>query len=237
MLLNIIIGLLLLLAKPVYANLEIFHTCGVDDKVFVGDYDDRFEVSYDWVMEHKDPVVEIEGCTGTLITENLVITAGHCHQVKEGTEVKFFYENGDTPDVYQVKKVLESDRYPDYKIVSITGNPGVTPQKIDCGATDDLQKGDEVYIIGHPRRKPKMISAGALKMLTQSSLGYLADTSNGTSGAGVLNRDGFLIGIHAWGSCLDKENYRGYNGGNLIKRILKDSPILQRICQKNITPQ
>ena len=139
--LNLILSLLILLAEPVY-GVETFHTCGVDDKVFVGEYDGRFEVDYDWVMDHKNSVVEIEGCSGTLIADDLVITAAHCPQVRKGATVQFNYEVDETPDIFHVEKVLEKGRYLDYKIFRVSGNPGVTPQKIAC--VDDLQIGEEV---------------------------------------------------------------------------------------------
>jgi V8-like Glu-specific endopeptidase len=214
-------------------ELKITHTCGVDDKVYLDEYDDRFGVSFDWVQKYKEAVIQVDGCSGTLVDIDLVITAGHCGTIKVGDYVYFSFERGEIYESFIIIDIPEKRNFPDYQILRIAGDPGYTytPQKISC-ALPALE--EEVYIMGHPERRPKMLSAGAVKNVSSASLGYLADTLGGSSGSGVLNSEGELIGVHAWGSCEDEPGSMGYNGGSHIDLIAGASPIIRNLrhCQK-----
>lgn len=207
------------------------HVCGTDDIVSTNEYDNRFAVSYEWVQTHSKPVVMVGGCSGTLLEYNIVITVAHCN-IEVGDKVYFDY-GVNNKEVTTVKKILENGwnngTHTDYAIVEIDkpmfDNDRI--QKIGCKSPEIVE---DIYLIAHPERQRKKIAWGAVRSKTYWSIGYLADTKPGSSGAGMLNSDGEFVGVHSWGSCLEGDVYRGYNGGAHIERLLRISPKIRELA-------
>ncbi|MCY1075901.1 trypsin-like serine peptidase [Archangium lansingense] len=176
------------------------------------------------VQDREDAVVLIDGrCTGTLIEASagpVVITAGHCVGLGDRALLVFNFE--DQPDgdpLITEGTVIEQSPEPDYALIQLDERPAVTPVLLTTQASERLA------IIQHPRGKPKAIAEGRY-LDSCNQLVYYADldTLVGSSGAGVLNRQGYLLGIHTDGDC--DERGRGANRGWTSQAIVDASPYL-----------
>jgi S1-C subfamily serine protease len=177
------------------------------------------------VNDREDAVVMLDGtCTGTLVAAvagPVVLTAGHCVAMGERVLVVFNFE--DAPDGDQLTTegtVIESSSMPDYALVQLDTLPAVTPTRLATRPSDRLA------IIQHPRGQPKVVAEGSFLDSCDGIVYYVdLDTLVGSSGAGVLNRDGGLIGVHTDGDC-DSEG-GGTNRGSTSASIVAASPYLQ----------
>ncbi len=187
----------------------------------INSYRGEFADVQDW----EDAVVLIDGrCTGTLIAASagpVVMTAGHCVGLGDRSLLVFNFE--DEPDgdpLVTEGTVIEQSLAPDYALIALDVLPAVTPLLLSTQATERLA------IIQHPRGRPKVIAEGRF-LDSCNQLVYYADldTLVGSSGAGVLNRHGYLMGIHTDGDC--DESGRGANRGWTAEVIVEASPYLQ----------
>ncbi|AKJ04810.1 V8-like Glu-specific endopeptidase [Archangium gephyra] len=177
------------------------------------------------VQDAEDAVVLINGrCTGTLIEASagpVVITAGHCVGLGEEPFLVFnFEDNPDGDESTTEGTVIEQSSEPDYALIQLKVLPAVTPVLLTTQASERLA------IIQHPRGKPKAIAEGRYLDSCDQQLYYAdLDTLVGSSGAGVLNRQGHLLGIHTDGDCDEKG--RGSNRGWTAQAIVEASPYLE----------
>lgn len=154
----------------------------------------------------------ISDCTGFLVGEDLLVTAGHC-MAYEGEEVKnkvndqcdefqwlFDYDIDGQTDLnlqdvkneklYRCKKVVYAklDDDHDYAIIQLDRKvKDRAPLKIRTKGK--VEKNDPLYVIGHPSGLPKKYSPGA-KVLSSRSKFYFStnlDTFGGNSGSPVFN--------------------------------------------------
>lgn len=180
-------------------------------------------------------------CTGTLLPEGRVLTAGHCFDIGRGEDgwftpyldgpngrvyaepaaiarvmqVNFFYQvNGTTgairvPVSYPIEELLEyregSNRL-DYAIVRLgsntqgrpparNANPGTTVTRVPIDR-------EQIVIIQHPQGQPKKIEAGRVMRVLDPWIYYNdIDTYGGSSGSGILDSNGRVIGVHTNGGC------------------------------------
>lgn len=213
--------------------------CGTYDIQFINQYDGTLGVSIDFVNTHEAKVGAMTSpygskfCTGTLISRNRFLTAGHC--IDSGTTsdfVTFNYEVSSTgaplvEDKYAITRVLESEIGGlDYAILELAGNPGDkygwTPIKSATPAS-----GDTLCIIQHPSGRAKMIEAGPFYSVLGDYFTYTdLDTEGGSSGSGVLDMTGSIIAVHTNGGC---SSTGGYNRGVSITSISKVSPIINEM--------
>jgi hypothetical protein len=177
------------------------------------------------VQDREDAVVMINGlCTGTLIEASagpVVLTAGHC--VGLGDRPVLFFNFEDAPDgdpLLTEGTVIEQSFDPDYALIKPNELPAVTPVLLTTRASERLA------IIQHPRGSRKVIAEGRY-LDACNQLFYYADldTLVGSSGAGVLTRQGHLLGVHTDGDC--DESGRGTNRGWTAQVIVEASPYLQ----------
>ncbi|MCP3138312.1 trypsin-like serine peptidase [Pyxidicoccus xibeiensis] len=177
------------------------------------------------VQDREDAVVLIDGrCTGTLIEAGagpVVLTAGHCVGLGDRSLLVFNFE--DSPDgdpLVTEGTVIEQSLDPDYALIELDTLPAVTPVRLTNRATEQLA------IIQHPRGRPKVIAEGRYLDACNRLVYYSdLDTLVGSSGAGVLNRQGYLLGIHTDGDC--DESGRGANRGWMADVLVEASPYLQ----------
>jgi V8-like Glu-specific endopeptidase len=175
-------------------------------------YDGSLGVTNKWVQRHEGAVGYLvgTGCTGTLISDDLFISAGHCSYVV-GDTVRFNYQLDPTgaprPTVdHSVVQVVEQERNAsrDYAIVRLNGTPGATFGYVPVSNRDEPE-GNNVIILQHPAGVPKKIHAGpVLDYASPQGANWFrhqVDTINGSSGSGVLSEDGFLVGIHTHAGC------------------------------------
>jgi len=178
------------------------------------------------VQEREEAVVLVNGtCTGTLIAAGegpVVLTAGHCVGLGDTGLVAFNIE--DEPDGEQLATsglVIERAEEPDYALLELDQLPDdVTPVALTTSATDLLA------IIQHPRGAPKVVAEGTFLDTCDAILLYGdLDTLVGSSGAGVLNQQGHLLGIHAGGDCTEAGT--GSNRGWSAQSVVQASAHLQ----------
>ncbi|MHB0996304.1 MAG: trypsin-like serine peptidase [Elusimicrobiales bacterium] len=156
-------------------------------------------------------------CSGTLVGEDLVMTAGHCitDEAKcADTKLVFGFAataagryNTAVPssDVYTCKKIVKRDLTegfltslfhnlvnggpgPDYAVIQLDRKvTGRKPLPINKGGK--VKTGDPLFVIGHPVGLPVKVAGSANVRSTEPKYFYLADldTFGGNSGSAVFN--------------------------------------------------
>lgn len=217
--------------------------CGVDNLQHVERYDNRYSNwGYDrnYVTAQQRSVGALKSrssnsatsyCSGTLIAPDLFLTASHC--VDSGTTsdvVAFDYQfNGTSSSLrnqsfFNVTEIVEDGANLsgdlDFAILRLAGNPGNT---FGWKPVANAVPGD-VMIIQHPRGEAKQLDAGTdvVSSGTRVLYGDL-DTEPGSSGSGVLNRAGAVVGVHTNGGCGATS---GRNSGYSMAAITNVSSIL-----------
>ena len=177
------------------------------------------------IQNREDAVALIDGrCTGTLIEASagpVVLTAGHCVGLGDKALLVFNFEDAPDGDPLVTEgTVIEQALEPDYALIQLDVLPAVTPVLLTTRASERLA------IIQHPRGSRKVIAEGRY-LDACNQLFYYADldTLVGSSGAGVLNRQGHLLGIHTDGDC--DESGSGTNSGWSAQVIVEASPYLR----------
>jgi V8-like Glu-specific endopeptidase len=189
-------------------------TCGpTDDKQPVEQYDGTLGVTQSFVDNHESPVGNlhwndnlddrfddpgnvggVRWCSGTLVSEDLFLTAGHCfdqdaggwdipaddgatispHEIATSMHVDFNYQvdpsgNLRMTESYQVEELVEYRvNGLDYAVVRLEGTPGSRWGTADLAA-NDAENGDMLCIIQHPGGSPKRIEAGEATHIHGSS--------------------------------------------------------------------
>jgi hypothetical protein len=176
------------------------------------------------VQEREDAVVLIDGdCTGTLIAAQagpVVLTAGHCVGLGNRSLLEFNFE--DEPDgdpLITQATVIEQSTDPDYALLRLDQMPAVPPTPLTTRPSDQLA------IIQHPRGRPKVVAEGRLAGSCDGLVYYTdLDTLAGSSGAGVLTRNGYVLGVHTDGDCAADGS--GSNHGATAEAIVAASAYL-----------
>jgi len=184
----------------------------------------KYKGPLSWVQSREGAVGRLNrGCSGTFIGKhgnqpNLFITAGHCLAKGAAAKVEFNYEaNPDGPVITVRGVAVESSSNPDYALIRLDQNPGVAPTPFGRAST-------KLAIIQHPEAKPKVIAFGKLANSSGGKVFYSnLDTLGGSSGSGILNDSGALIGVHTNGGCTTSG---GTNVGSALASITAASAIL-----------
>ena len=216
------------------------------DLQHVESYDGTLGVSVPYVAQHQLRVgwyyASAGSCTGTLVSDDLFISAGHC-KYAVGKLVFFNYQL--KPDgtqevnvVFHVSEVVEQEYVIDgwdYAIVRLANMPGREFGHATIAAADP-PVGGLATIIQHADGKPKQIGTGQVVEYPTARGGlYLkhkVDTAAGSSGAGVLDLNGRLIAIHTDGGCATG-NPIG-NQAIRMSQLVTHSPTLQALTQGKI---
>jgi len=179
------------------------------------------------IEDREDAVVLINGsCTGTLIAAAagpIVLTAGHCVGLGDVSLVAFNVEaDPDGDPLVTNGTVIEQSTEPDYALIDLDQLPTAVPVPLTTRPTDRLA------IIQHPRGAPKVVAEGSFAASCNQMIYYTdLDTLVGSSGAGVLNQQGYLLGVHTDGDC--DEDGNGSNTGWTAAGIVDASPYLQDV--------
>lgn len=207
-------------------------------------YDGTLGVSQLFVAQHEPRVGYAvgPGCTGTLISDDLFISAGHCGYVVNDV-IRFDYQvDGSgvsrTTRDFLVTQVVEQELNSiyDYAILRLADNPGRIYGHAAIAAVDP-PAGSTVAIIQHPARDRKRIHAGPV-LDYSSSVGvnwfrHQVDTVGGSSGSGVLNLAGQLVGVHTNAGCATSGTIGG-NSAMRMSQLVPHSPTLQALVRSRI---
>ncbi len=221
--------------------------CGKNEMQHVADYDGSRGQPVEFVATHEQAVAALaEGtpdnskkyCTGTLISENLFLTASHCVDTTITKEFAVFnYQKvrgasdvGPQEHVRILEVVEQSLGDLDFAIIKLEGQPGLKYGFTHINAAD-IETGHLLSIIQHPSGKVKMVDVGH-RTGTRDDV-YMTygdiDTMPGSSGSGILDQNGALVGVHTNGGCMPTA---GENAGVLMTEILKVSPTLKALAEQ-----
>lgn len=152
-------------------------------------------------------------CSGFLVGEDIVVTAGHCIKTKEEMLQKAFVfgfkmTNASTPvnkvsvdNVYYpveiISRVLTSGA--DYCVVRLDRKvKGVKPMVL---AKENAKVGDSIYVLGHPSGLPlKYADDAKVISVTTTYFSASLDTYGGNSGSPVFNNNHEVVGILVGGA-------------------------------------
>lgn len=152
-------------------------------------------------------------CSGTLIADDLVLTAGHCvRSQSDCRSVRFVFkyyrdaegslERVTTDDIFSCSELV-AHRYNssiDYAVVRLdrSAAPRFTPAPVKR-ADEALSRGDQVAVIGSGSGIPfKIDNGGRVREPRANSRDYFkatTDTFGGNSGSGVYDENGQVVGI------------------------------------------
>lgn len=140
-------------------------------------------------------------CSGSLVGEDLIATAGHCISPTDCSSNRYSFVFGfrmldeknaalqvSSEDVYTCKEIVarEYNSQKDYALVRldrvVTNHRPLTLQK------EPVQKGDQIFVIGHPSGLPTKIADSA--QVRAKNAAYFVtnlDTYGGNSGSAVFN--------------------------------------------------
>lgn len=218
-------------------------TCGPDDLQHVNSYDGKLGQPVEFVNAKKPAVGAMatgntdkssKFCSGTLIGENLFLTASHCVDgaTNGNTYVAFNYERAKGATTllpqkhFKVLEIVEDGGNLDYAILKLDGTPGKEFgfSKIKSPTPE---KGHTLTIIQHPSGEAKQVEIGTRGSIAGNYMGYGdLDTEPGSSGSGVLDADGNVVGVHTNGGC---SSSGGENKGVMMSQIAKVSKIVQKL--------
>jgi hypothetical protein len=149
-------------------------------------------------------------CTGFLVAEDVLVTAGHCLQKTAcaDTSIVFGYQMESTgslaqvtkEDVFECAEVIvqtlpnQENGYLDYALIKLdrpTGRAGLNYRTEDL-----LQAQDNVAVVGYPSGLPLKIASNAFVMSNDSSSPFFVanlDTFGSNSGSPVINMDTYQV--------------------------------------------
>lgn len=231
--------------EPDLGASEQLSQCGAGwDVQNVESYNGALGVSTAFVARHQRHVgyhVNV-GCTGTLISDDLFLSAGHCTYAV-GHTVRFNYQNAPggtarpTRD-FTVSAVVEQELNAswDYAIVRLAGSPGREFGHASIAAVDP-PAGTTVTIIQHPNGVPKVVHAGPVFDYASPQgtnyLRYQVDTIGGSSGSGVLDGNGELVGVHTNAGCSTGAPIGG-NSGMRMSQLVPHSATLTALARQKL---
>lgn len=151
-------------------------------------------------------------CSGFMVDDDVIVTAGHCIDAGELPYVRFVFgfdmQNATTPvlnfdadQVYMGVEIIARSLAGDYDFAVVrVDRPITVANALPLRREGSIAVGTRVGVIGHPSGLPKKIAFGAnTQVRANSSPGYFManlDTYGGNSGSPVFNADnGFVEGI------------------------------------------
>lgn len=179
-------------------------------------------------------------CSGTLIAPDLFLTASHClGSTVTNDYVVFNYQklrgSADLaePDHRKILAVVEDGGRLDYAILKVEGNPGHL-YGYKHVRLNPVENNHLITIIQHPKGNPKMVDVGHKLREQNEYMRYgNLDTEPGSSGSGVLDQNGDVIGVHTLGGCYATG---GSNAGVLMTHIARVSQVIRDLAEPPPAP-
>lgn len=172
-------------------------------------------------------VVNAGNCSGFLVGEDLLVTAGHCmrsqYDCNNGVWA-FNYESsvlGDgtllpSEDVYKCKEIINQSlshrSKNDFALIKLD-RVVANREPLKVRTEGRVEIGTELVVIGHPSGLPKIVADGAQVRDDQNDFFFKAnlDTFGGNSGSAVFNaKTGVVEGILVRG---ERDYYMDYEAG------------------------
>ncbi len=186
--------------------------------------DDKSTVAFDRILSLSHPrsmnvckeekfaeQPTVADCTGFLVGENLLVTAGHCmvrmgqtvedgmssgcesnswmFDYKVGSEGKIDLKNVNSKNIYNCKKVIYAkyEKEEDFALIELDRVvEGREPLKLNMKASPN--EGTELFVIGHPTGLPMKFADGARVFeINDKFFSTNLDTFGGNSGSPVFN--------------------------------------------------
>ncbi len=173
-------------------------------------------------------------CSGSLVAEDMIITAGHCiTNAAECASTKFVFgyavtKEGEYPtsaaasEVVGCKEIIARKQEAagaDFAVIRLDRKI-TTHAALKINRAADLKAGDNVGVIGHPSGLPVKVAFGKSMVRDVSKAGYFVanlDTYGGNSGSAVFNtKTGLVEGILVRGET-DFVNKDGCRVSNVCK--------------------
>jgi len=154
-------------------------------------------------------VVWVQGIEAGKMTEGSSVVIGHeelitnCHVLKGGKSVSIKREN-----TFHNARLVHADVDRDLCIIQA---PGLAAPAVEIAPLKSVKVGQRVYAIGAPRNLELTLSDGLVSAFIKDKEDKVTDiqisvpVSPGSSGGGLFNSEGKLIGIPTWGR-LDGQN-------------------------------
>lgn len=167
--------------------------------------------------------------TAFLIAEDLAITNHHVFSSADdaaNVTIRFNYQSDADGKLMPVEdQPFEPERYfytkehLDYSIVAVGGDPGRRWGYFELAEAVEVDVGDDVFVVQHPRGEPKQLvaSGNTVSAVEGNFVRYTADTEIGSSGSPVFDRNWHLAALHHWGD-------RTFNEGVRASAIAADWP-------------
>lgn len=191
--------------------------CGSNDLQRINGYDGSLGKPTAFVRQHKFAVGALASsgvpgsskyCTGTLVGPDLFLTASHCVDASSTNDfVSFSFEHAAGSDTllpeqhYKIAAIVENGSSIDYAVLRLDGQPGLVYGWTSVRIAEPGVR-DQIIIIQHPSGEPKMVEIGTVSRASGNYMYYGdLDTEPGSSGSGILDAQGQLIGVHTNGGC------------------------------------
>lgn len=164
--------------------------------------------------------------TGFIIhTDGIIATAGHV--IKDAVVINFTFKNGIVSKEAKILAVSKEETI-DLALLEI---PQINLPYVVLGNSEKVRAGEEITVIGNPRRLQNTITNGLVSQLRQVSPEVVwqqisAPISPSSSGSPVFNKKGEVIGI-AMSSLKGEENQN-------INFAVPSKYLLQLMAQNNI---
>jgi len=149
-------------------------------------------------------------CTGFLVKEDILVTAGHCFSKTPCYETSIVFGYYMEPDnsltrltvnnVFKCEEIIaqvlpdQDNKYLDYAIVKLdrkTGREGLIYAR-----TDELEEQDNVAVIGYPSGIPLKIASNSFVLRNESEIPLFVtnlDTFGSNSGSPIINMNTYQV--------------------------------------------
>jgi V8-like Glu-specific endopeptidase len=217
-------------------------TAGLPNKETICGSTDNRALSYDDRQGRLMPV----GCTGWMISPDVMLTAGHCFASSTSQILSFkvplsnssgvvqpSHPDDQYPTIPSTAKFLNGGIGADWSISRVGPNSNTTLRPGDAygmwytlGSVPSSTSGQSIRVTGYGTtsspvsptwNQVQKTHTGPLYGITSTALRYQTDTTGGNSGSPLYHTNtGYVIGIHTHGGCSTSST--SYNSGTRIDR-------------------